>query len=110
MIKSTMKEIKARIKQEGSVTNKSKTELLDLLSTLESEIDELSKIDSEHAQSITGFIEQSTHEATRKRQHPELLNISLTGLRESVKGFEASHPSLVSKINDVCAVLANMGV
>lgn len=110
MIKNTMKEIKARIKEEGAVNNKTKTELLSLLSTLESEITKLSKTDSEHAQSITGFIERSTHEATRRKKQPELLKISLAGLMESVKGFEASHPSLVAKINDICTVLANMGV
>jgi hypothetical protein len=110
MIKNTMKEIKAKIKQEGAVTAKTKADLLSLLSTLETEIDKLSKTDSEHAQSITGFIERSTHEATRKKKHPELLKISLSGLSESVKGFEASHPSLVENINEVCTVLANMGV
>lgn len=105
-----MKEIKARIQQEGAVANKTKTELLSLLSTLESEITKLSKTDSEHAQSITGFIERSTHEATRRKKHPELLKISLAGLTESVKGFEASHPLLVANINNICNALANMGV
>lgn len=110
MIKKTMKEIKARIEQKGAVTGKTKTELLTLLSTLESEIDRLSKTDSEHAESIAGFIDRSTHEATRKKKQPELLKISLAGLTESMKGFEASHPALVAKINDICTVLANMGV
>lgn len=110
MIKKTMKEIKGRIKQKGAVTDKTKAELLTLLSTLESEIDKLSKTDSEHAESIAGFIERSTHEAIRKKKQPELLRISLAGLTASVKGFEASHPSLVAKINDICTVLANMGV
>ena len=110
MIKNTMKEIKARIKQGGTLTDKTKSDLLTLLSTLETEIDKLSKTHSEHAESIAGFIERSAHEATRKKKQPELLKISLAGLTESVKGFEASHPSLVAKINDVCNTLANMGV
>lgn len=110
MIKNTMKEIKAKIQQEGSVRDKTKTELLNLLSTLEAEIHRLSKTHAEHAQSITGFIERSAHEATRKEKHPELLKLSLAGLTESVKGFEASHPQLVKDINDICTVLANMGV
>ena len=110
MIKKTMKEIKARIKQKGAVTDKTKSELLDLLATLETEIGKLSKTDSEHAESIAGFIQRSAHEATRKTKRPELLKISLAGLAESVRGFEASHPALVAKINDICAALANMGV
>jgi len=110
MIKKTMKEIKARIKGEKGVTEKTKAELLDLLTTLDSEITTLSKTDSDHAESIAGFIERSTHEATRKKKQPELLKISLAGLTESVKGFEASHPSLVAKINSICTALSNMGV
>ena len=110
MIKSTMKKIKAKIQQERSVTNKTKTELLNLLSVLESEITKLSKTDSEHAQSITGFIERSTHEATRRKRNPELLQLSLAGLTASVKGFEASHQRLVADVNNICTVLANMGI
>jgi hypothetical protein len=47
-----MKKIKAKIQQESSVTNERKSELLSLLSVLESEITKLSKSDSEHAESI----------------------------------------------------------
>jgi hypothetical protein len=110
MIKNTMKNIKAKIQKESSVTNERKNELLGLLSVLESEITNLSKTDSEHAESITGFIERSTHEATRRKRNPELLKLSLAGLTESVKGFEASHPVLVEKINNICTALANMGI
>jgi len=110
MIKQTMKEIKAKIQKRGAVTKKTRLELLGLLKTLESEITRLSRTDSDRAQSIAGFIERSTHEATRKKKHPELLRISLAGLAESVKGFEASHPALVAEINSICTVLSNMGV
>ncbi len=110
MIKETMKEIKSRILRKGAVTDRTRTELLSLLAKLESEITRLSKTDSEHAQSIAGFIDRSTHEATRTKKHPELLRISLAGLAESVKGFEASHPDLVAQINTICGVLTNMGV
>jgi hypothetical protein len=105
-----MKKIKAKIQQESSVTSERKTELLSLLSVLESEITKLSKSDAEHAESIAGFIERSTHEATRRKKHPDLLDISLAGLTASVKGFEASHPLLVADINNICTVLANMGI
>lgn len=110
MIKSTMKKIKAKIQQDRSVTDKTKTELLSLLSVLETEVTELSKTHSEHAQSITGFIERSTHEATRRKKNPELLELSLVGLTASVKGFEASHQRLVADVNNICTVLANMGI
>jgi hypothetical protein len=54
MIKNTMKKIKDKIQKESSITKERKVELLSLLSVLESEITKLSKIDSEHAESIHG--------------------------------------------------------
>jgi len=68
MIKNTMKKIKDKIQKESSITKERKVELLSLLSVLESEITKLSKTDSEHAESIHGFIERSAHEATRQKE------------------------------------------
>jgi hypothetical protein len=110
MIENTMKEIRARIQQKTPMTNEMQAELLGLLARLESEITKLSTTHSEHAESIAGFIERSTHEATRRKKHPELLKLSLAGLKESVKDFEASHPLLTADINNICTILANMGI
>jgi len=110
MIKNNMKKIKTKIQEEGSMTNETKTDLLSSLSIVEFEIAKLSKIDTEHAQSIIGFIERSAHEATRKKKNPQLLKHSLAGLIESVKGFEASHPLLVAKVNYICLILADVGI
>lgn len=110
MIEETIRKIEARIKSAEAITGKNKSELLALVSTLKSEITNLSKTRAEHAESITGFIDRSTHEATRREKNPELLRLSLAGLEESVKGFEASHPKLVSEVNYVCTMLAKAGI
>ena len=110
MINDSMKTIRTKIQQDTTITAERKTELLGLLAKLESEITNLSKTHSEHAESIAGFIEISTHEATRQNKHPELLKLSVTGLTESVRGFEASHPLLVAYINNIATTLANMGI
>jgi hypothetical protein len=36
--------------------------------------------------------------------------LSVDGLSESVKEFEISHPKLVEKVNNIAAMLANMGI
>ena len=110
MIGETIKKIETRIRTAGSITKENKTELLNLLAALESEIVKLSQSQSEHAESVAGFIERSTHEAIRREKNPELLRLSLAGLEASVKGFEASHPRLVADINCISTVLANMGL
>ena len=68
MIQETIAEIEARIKKAGSLSDEKQRELLNLLSTLKAEVSEFSKVDIEHAQSITGFTEVSVHEAMRKKE------------------------------------------
>ena len=110
MVEETITQIEARIKKTKSLNEERKKELLDLLSTLKTEVSQLSKTDAEDAQSIIGFTEISIHEAIREEKHPQLLNISLEGLSTSVQGFESSHPKLVGVVNSICLTLSNIGV
>jgi hypothetical protein len=110
MIEDTLQEIEARLKGSESVPEERRAELLKLLTTLKSEVAELSKTHSEQARSIAGFTNLSAHEATRADQQPELLNLSLKGLTSSVEGFESSHPQLVRIVNTISQTLSNLGI
>lgn len=110
MIEETVGKIEEKIRQAGSIPEQNKAELLELFTTLKSEIGQLSETHGEEARSITGFTEVSAHEATRQELNPELLKLSLDGLRASVDGFEKSHPRLVEIVNRICLTLSNLGV
>ncbi|HTR80879.1 MAG TPA: DUF4404 family protein [Bacteroidota bacterium] len=110
MVDTTLGKIENIIRREASLPEKDKTKLLELLGSLKNDIAELSKIHSEEAESIIGFIERSTHEASRKKKNPKLLKLSIDGISESVKEFEVSHPKLVETVNYISSVLANMGI
>ena len=110
MIDDTVKKIEARIQSSESIGPERREELLQLLSTLKGEIDRLSQTHVEQAQSIAGFTEISTHEATRQEQNPQLLRLSLDGLRSSVEGIEKSHPQLVQIVNSISNTLSNLGI
>jgi hypothetical protein len=110
MIQNTIEKIENRVKKIDSLKDESKTQLLNLLSTLKSEIAELSETKGEHAESIIGFTDISTHEATRQDKNPQLLKLSIDGLSSSVEGFEVSHPRLVGTVNSICVMLANLGI
>ena len=110
MIEDTVSNIEAKLKASDSISEDRKRELLHLLDTLKKEIAALSRTDSEQAQSIAGFTELSTHEATRAEQNPELLKLSLKGLSSSVNGFEKSHPKLVQIVNAISNMLSNLGI
>ncbi len=110
MIDDTIGQIEARIQASDAISADRKRELLRLLATLKTEVSGLSQTHEEHAQSIAGFTQVSAHEAIREEQNPELLDLSLRGLRSSVDGFEKSHPKLVQIVNAVSNALSNLGI
>ena len=110
MIEDTIGKIEARIEGAEAIKEERRQELLQLLGTLKSEVAELSKTHTEQAQSIAGFTQVSAHEATRESQNPQLLQLSVQGLRSSVSGFEESHPNLVRIVNAISNTLSNLGI
>ena len=110
MLQETITKIETSVKETPVLDNEQKKELLNLISTLKTEVSELSKTHPEQTQSITGFAGVSIHEAIREEKNPQLLKLSLQGLSTSVEGFESSHPKLVGIINSLCLTLSNIGI
>jgi hypothetical protein len=110
MIEETIGKIETRIQGTDTIREDRRRELLQLLGTLKTEVAELSKTHSEQAESIAGFAEVSTHEATRAERDPELLKLSLEGLGVSVSGFEQSHPRLIQIVSAISNTLSNLGI
>jgi len=110
MIEDTIHKIETRIQTAEAIKDERRRELLQLLGTLKSQVADLSKTHEEQAQSIAAFTDLSTHEATRSRQNPQLLDLSLKGLTSSVEEFEKSHPHMVQIVNAISHTLANLGI
>lgn len=110
MIEDTIGKIEARIQAADAIKDDRKQELLQLITTLKSEVVTLAQTHNEEAQSIARFAEISTHEATRDQQNPQLLKFSLSGLTTSVEEFEKSHPQLTHAVNAISRALANLGI
>ena len=110
MLHETISKIEAKLRNSPSLKEERRSELLALLATLKSEVAALRDLNDEQAESIAGFAEVSTHEATRVQKNPELLKMSVQGLASSVNGFEKSHPELVAVVNRICTTLSNMGI
>ena len=106
----TIAKIEENIQRVTSISEEKRGELLQLLATLKEEVAELSETQSEEAESITGFTQISTHEATRQEKNPQLLQLSIEGLQSSVSGFETSHPRLAETVNSICHIVSNMGI
>ncbi len=110
MLKKTLETLEAKIKTSANIPEEKKSEYFDILERLNEEINELGKSDKEKAESISGFTKVSAHESTRKEIDQNLITIAADGLNESVKEFEASHPRLVSTVNDFMTFLSKLGI
>lgn len=110
MIEDTIQKIEQQLNSAQAIKPERREELLKLLQTLKSEVSMLSKTHGEEAASIARFTEVSTHEATRSSQDPQLLDLSLEGLRSSARSFEESHPKLVQIVNSISRTLSNLGI
>ncbi len=110
MLEQTLRKIEERLRGAGSIDSGQRSELLELVGALKEEISALEGSQPEHARSIAGFADLSTHEATRDAKRPELLSHALGGLTSSVQGFEQAHPRLTEVVNRLALLLSNMGV
>ena len=110
MIHDTIATLESKLAANETIKPESRAELLRLLRQLEQEIGGLAETDAERAQTVAGFTQVSTHEATRSSKNPELLELSLKGLARSTEDFEDSHPQLVAIVNRISTMLANMGI
>ena len=110
MIQETISKIESKLYDSEAIKAENKSELLDLLAKLRNEISALPQADAERAQTVAGFTEISTREATRSERNPELLELSLKGLVRSAEEFEDSHPQLVAIVNRISTMLSNMGI
>ena len=110
MIEETIAKIEAAIKRIDAADLAKKPELMRLLATLKSEVKTLSRTHEDQARSIAGFTEVAAHESLRREKEPHLKKLSLEGLALSVRSFEASHPKMVEAANELCKLLAGIGI
>lgn len=110
MIKETLSKIEKAIQHVGAADSAEKAELVKLLGRLKEELAALPESRSAEARSISNFTEAAAHEVTRGDRSLQLKNLSISGISYAVKGFEASHPQLVSVANEICMILARMGI
>jgi Mg2+ and Co2+ transporter CorA len=110
MIKDTLDKIEQRLVKSAAMKPENKDAIRELLGELREEISELAETRGEQADSIAGFVESSTREATREEQDPELLDLSLKGLQQSIREFEVSHPRLTGVVNRIFTALSDMGI
>ncbi len=110
MLRDTLAEIESKIKTSPNIPEEKKSEYLELLNQLNSEINEVNKTEQEKARSIKAFTEAAALESTRQEIDPRLSQIAREGLSQSVAELENSYPRLVRTVNAICDFLSKLGI
>ncbi|HAF94537.1 MAG: hypothetical protein A2X34_09805 [Elusimicrobia bacterium GWC2_51_8] len=110
MIKETLSKIESAIARIQEADGKEKARLVSLLNQLKAELAVLPESRMDDARSVAHFTEIAAHEVTRAKMSAELKDLSISGIAASVKGFEVSHPKMVEITNEICMMLARMGI
>jgi len=108
MIDEHIAKIESAIRS-GNIPEEKKAELLGLLPKLKSAIGQVSETHDEHAENIAQLAAASADRAMRPEKD-EPVETDGPGLKESVAGFEASHPQLVAVVNEFATVLSSRGL
>jgi hypothetical protein len=102
--------LEARIQETHELSLQQKEELLRLVSELKEAMATFPTPPEAHAPSGTRVADTAAAEGTRHdtRQHP--MRLAMDDVSASVEAFEASHPELVTAVNQISTLLANMGI
>ena len=108
MIDEHIEKIEAALRS-GNISEEKRSELLGLLPKLKSAIAEVSQTHDKHAEKIARLVAASADDALRSVGQADSQR-NVHGLKESVEGFEASHPQLFAAVNEYATILSSMGL
>ena len=110
MIQERIADIESTLANAKNIPDATRAELTELLADLKTELAALSEQRAEEAQSITGLAHTSAQRAMHEDRKPQLVESAIQELKESVEGFETSHPRLTETVNRLATALSNMGI
>lgn len=111
MIQERIRKIEEIILTSTLISEENREELLNQLRSLRSEVNGISDKNSGDLhmnEDIRGYTPVVNEQ--REISDDNQLSGQVEGLTESVRKFEASHPDLVKKVNEICVLLANSGI
>jgi len=110
MIPERIAQIETTLRNAPNIPDATRQELLDLFSSLKTEVAPLMKSHEESVDQIAGSADAAVQAAVRREEQPEEAAQAVEGLAASVRDFEASHPKLVQIVDRLAVTLSNMGI
>jgi hypothetical protein len=110
MLSQRLAKLETTLRNDTSIPQATRQELLELVAALKAEVAPLVDTHGETAHEIAGNAEAAVHAAVRREEEPEQAVQAVEGLAASVREFEATHPRLVEIVDRLALTLSNMGI
>jgi Domain of unknown function (DUF4404) len=110
MISERLARLEATLRNNTTIPEVARQELLALVVELKTEVAPLASTHGEIAQEIAGSAEAAVHATVQEEPHPERASEAVQGLAASVRQFEVSHPRLVEIVDQLALMLSNLGI
>jgi hypothetical protein len=110
MISERLAKIETALRNNASIPEGTRQELLVLLAGLRSEVTPLLATHGESAHEIAGSAEAAVHATMKREAEPEQAAQAVDGLAASVREFEVTHPRLVEIVDQLALTLSNLGI
>jgi hypothetical protein len=107
MIADRLAKLESTLRDNNSIPEATRQELLGLLTGLKTEVAPLLET---YARDIAGSAEAAVEASIRRDEQPEQAALAVEGLAASVRQFEATHPRLVEIVDQLALTLSNMGI
>jgi hypothetical protein len=110
MISERLARLEDTLRNDGTIPESARRDLLELLAGLKSEVAPLVESHGDTAQAIAGSAEAAVAASIQKKDDPAKAAGAVAGLAASVRTFEASHPRLVEIVDQLALTLTNLGL
>jgi hypothetical protein len=110
MISERLAKLEATLRNNATIPEGTRQELLGLLAGLKSEVTPLAATHGESVQDIAGSTESAVQASMKREEQPERAAQAVQGLAASVRQFEATHPRLVEIVDQLALTLSNLGI
>ena len=110
MISERLAKIESTLRDNASIPDATRQELLGLLAGLKNEVTPLLETHGANAREIAGNAADAVQASIQRDEQPEQAAQAVQGLAASVREFEATHPRLVEIVDQLALTLSNMGI
>jgi hypothetical protein len=110
MISERLAQLESSLRDNASLPEATRQELLDLVAGLKAEMAPLMDTHGENARAIAGRAEAAVQASINRDEQPEQAEQAVKGLAASVREFEVTHPRLVEIVDQLALTLSNLGI